>query len=742
MGLSDVAPWFLFAAEILIIFVAVVFLISGLDDFLVDLVHIFRTWYRRLFVLPRHEPLTEDQLQAKPEQPIALMIPAWEESPVIRRMLEHTLRSVDYSNYVIFVGTYPNDPATQREVELARESFRAIERIVCPADGPTTKADCLNWIYQGIKNYEAEHGTHFEIFVVSDAEDAHHPLTLKLFNYLVPRKDMVQLPVIPFEGKWYEFTRGHYLDEFAENHSKDLLVRERLAGTLPSAGVGCAFSRRCFRMMAARQQNVLFDTRSLTEDYDFGLRLREFHLKQIFVKQVLTRFMVKTTRRGIQKEKRKEIIAIREYFPDTFQTAVRQKARWTIGIGLQGWKSLGWKGSLQHKHMLFRDRKAIITNQVNFIGYFVLALVVTMWLGRHYFPESYHYPPLVRQGTLLWNIILVDTFFLAWRLFQRGYYVYRIFGWQQSFLSVPRAAWANFINFMACNRALFIYFKAQAKGGQLTWDKTAHVFPSESQLQGYRRLLGDLLLERRMITVRRLEAALEKQKELGFPLGRMLVEEGLVDESELLQVLSFQLNWPIEKITIQEIPPGVLQAIPLEVAKEFSLVAVGQTGNRLIVATCDYLSPREIDLVEKRLGKRLSMCLATRAEIAFAIRYACEPIVFSQAFRDFEGALKEIQADSDRYNEVRQTPGISYSRLGDILLQEGQLTARELKEALREYDFEEDQPLGEYLIEKGILTPAQLRQSLYLQKERFRPLSDLVDAARMKVEAGPDPYGD
>jgi adsorption protein B len=39
---------------------------------------------------------------------------------------------------------------------------------------------------------------------------------------------MVQLPVTPMEMPWHYWTSGTYLDEFGENHSKDLLVRERL----------------------------------------------------------------------------------------------------------------------------------------------------------------------------------------------------------------------------------------------------------------------------------------------------------------------------------------------------------------------------------------------------------------------------------------------------------------------------------------------------------------------------------
>jgi bacteriophage N4 adsorption protein B len=239
----DFTSWLLVFAHLLLGFILVIFFLSGADDLFIDLNFICRSLFRRFFVLPKHKRLSIDDLRAVPEQPVAVMVPAWDESAVIRRMLENTLRILEYSNYHVFVGTYPNDPDTAHEVDSICGSFPNVHRTVCPKDGPTNKADCLNWIYQGIRVFEKENDIAFEIFLMEDCEDIVHPLSLKLFNRLIPRKDMVQLPVFPLETQWYNFTSGHYIDEFAENHSKDLWVRERLAKGIPAAGVGCAFSR-------------------------------------------------------------------------------------------------------------------------------------------------------------------------------------------------------------------------------------------------------------------------------------------------------------------------------------------------------------------------------------------------------------------------------------------------------------------------------------------------------------------
>ena len=129
----------------------------------------------------------------------------------------------------------------------------------------------------------------FEFFVMQDSEDIVHPLSLKFYNFMIPRMDFVQLPVFPLEGRWWQLTVGTYMDEFAEFHTKDLRSRETLAGYLPSAGVGTAISRAAMDYLAGKHRNQIFDITTLTEDYKMGLQLRDFHGKKIFLQQAIER---------------------------------------------------------------------------------------------------------------------------------------------------------------------------------------------------------------------------------------------------------------------------------------------------------------------------------------------------------------------------------------------------------------------------------------------------------------------
>lgn len=542
MSSVDLVAILLVSLQCLMIVVSLIFLLSGLDDLFIDLCFAGRATYRHFFVLPKYAPLTEEQLYKKAEQPIAVMIPAWDESAVIRPMLENTLAALNYTNYVIFVGTYPNDTKTQTEVEKVREKHRNVQRVVCPHDGPTNKADCLNWIYQGINAYESKHGISFSIFVMQDCEDVIHPLCYKLFNYLIPRKDMVQLPVQSLHTKWYKFTAGHYRDEFAQAHFKDMVVREALNHSIPAAGVGCAFSRLAFETVASSNNNQLFSVDSLTEDYDFGFRLKQFGLKQIFVRLSITRMVSRrrlwTTKSTIVPMK--EVVCIKEYFPSMFRAAVRQKSRWVIGIALQGWANLGWAWDGWTKYMLFRDRKALLTNLANVLGYSVVLVVLGIVFVNGMNPDAYRYPPLLETGSFLWYLLLINGCLLFLRMFQRGFCVQRLYGWTEAFLSIPRMVWGNVINFMATCRAIRLYFRYLRTGKLIAWDKTAHQYPSPAELMSYRRKLGDLLLDARLITVDQLEAALIKQQEKAHRLGDILREMGLLSEEDLDKTLRRQ----------------------------------------------------------------------------------------------------------------------------------------------------------------------------------------------------------
>lgn len=559
-------------------FSAVAILVSGLDDLFIDLCY-YGSQLRRRFARDRVEEVTEAELRALPEQGIAIMIPAWHEDAVIAHMLRNTLGTVEYGNYDIFVGTYPNDEATMLAVAAVAESEPRVHRIVCPHDGPTNKADCLNWIIEGIRHYDKASGKRIGILMLHDSEDLVHPLSLKLMNRWIPEVAMVQLPVIPFESPAGEMTAGTYLDEFAESHLKDMVVRERLSGMVPSAGVGTGFSRAAIERLSLKHNNQVFNVGTFTEDYDLA-----FRLKAIGERSMLLQFTVERTRvEGAKLRVVRELVGTREYFPSNFSDAVRQKARWTLGIVFHGWQQRGWEGDLSLRYMIWRDRKALLTNSVNILGYLLLleAAVGPYWRPAGPDPARAQFIP---ADGWVWKVILVDALLLFNRCVQRVACDARVSTWKQAWLSLPRIIWGNVINFCAVARATHIFIRNRLTGEKLVWAKTAHAFPSEAQLLGYKRKLGDLLLEQRRITLAHLCEALQSQKESGKRLGDVLVDSGFAEESEIVDALAGQLKVEALRLDFARLRREDLDLITECACREHLMVVADGQARPVVVA--------------------------------------------------------------------------------------------------------------------------------------------------------------
>src|SRR5476651_221587 len=123
--------WNLFSAyysgmETLAAILAVVILVSSIDDLFIDAWYWIRRIYRSLTVKREQVALNADQLREKSEQPMAIMVPAWQERDVIAAMIENMVEVLEYQNYVVFIGTYVNDPETTAEVDRMVRRYKQL----------------------------------------------------------------------------------------------------------------------------------------------------------------------------------------------------------------------------------------------------------------------------------------------------------------------------------------------------------------------------------------------------------------------------------------------------------------------------------------------------------------------------------------------------------------------------------------------------------------------------------------
>ncbi|MBD9607905.1 adsorption protein B [Pseudomonas sp. PvR086] len=677
------------------IVVAVLILISSLDDLFIDLWYWSRRLFRKFTVGRKYRPLTAEQLMARDEQPLAIMVPAWLEYDVIAPMIENMVSTLDYQNYVVFVGTYINDQRTIDEVERMRRRYKQLHRVEVPHAGPTCKADCLNWVIQAIFLHEKTHGMTFAGVVLHDSEDVLHPLELRLFNYLLPRKDMIQLPVVSLERNWYEWVAGTYMDEFAEWHGKDLVVRESMTDTVPSAGVGTCFSHRALQVLAGETQNQPFNTDSLTEDYDVGARLAKVGMNAIFVRfPVQFRVLRKSWFRKPYESTLRMPLCVREFFPDTFRTAFRQKARWTLGIGLQGWEQMGWSGSLANRYLLFRDRKGVVTAFVSIIAYVILVQLLGLIVLRQSGLWDVSFPTPFETNGFIQYLLLANGLALAWRIAHRCYFTTVLYGWQHGLLSIPRMVVGNFVNFMAASRAWRMFLVGKALNRKLVWDKTMHDFPSTDLVAAAPRKLGSVLLSWQAINETDLQNALVEQKTRHMPLGRILLSNGWLDDETLAEAIAFQNDLP-RVFDVAAKARDSNQTLDDEFALRWRVVPLGLNADgRAQVAVASPLPAEGLQQVSDELGSEPVQLIARESEIVAQLRQL-------------------------NVREGQSVPDARAPLLGDLLIEMGLLDRDVFSRAMLQYRPQHHGRIGDYLVDSGVLPRATIEKAVARQHSHY-----------------------
>lgn len=703
LGWVDFFAYVLFGLKYVAIALALLMFLLGLDDLFIDLVYWGRKLIRRWRIYDKFERADEERLYTIAEKPLAIMVPAWNEVGVVGEMARLAASTIDYENYQIFVGTYPNDAETQADVDAVCQHYPNVHKVVCARPGPTSKADCLNNIIDAILRFESEAKIQFAGFILHDAEDVISPMELRLYNYLLPNKDLIQIPVYPYAPEWKGFTAGHYVDEFAENHGKDVIVREALTGQVPSAGVGTCFSRKAISALLEDGDGIAFDVQSLTEDYDIGFRLKQKGMKCIFA-----RYSVSDPKLALEQpwafgmnREFSQVICVREHFPRDLQHAIRQKSRWIVGIVFQGTKNLGWSTGLLN-YFLWRDRRGLIAYMLSFLVNLLFAVLLVMWLVTVISPDSWRYPSILSDSSLLPVLLWLNGFMLLNRLFQRGWFVTRYYGLVEGLLSAPRMMWSNFVNFFANLRALRQVME-MGDSRRVAWDKTTHEFPALTKAQ--RVPLGHRLVEKGLITEEQLEAAITSP--VRRRLGRELLLRGYIDSTQLVQALAEQLDLEWAPLNPFKLDKRLIEALPRRIASHYGVLPVAEEGETLVLASEGPVSQVSLGAISRQLKRPVRSRLAPQGRVTLGIRYWYASPRQNEEVRHMLQVLERHQDDEALLERVSRHQVL----LGNLLQVRGMVPPTLFNQTLIDFDAE-NMSLGEHLIDRGMITREVLEQAL------------------------------
>lgn len=115
--------------------------------------------------------------------------------------------------------------------------------------------------------------------------------------------------------------------------------------------------------------------------------------------------------------------------------------------------------------------------------------------------------------------------------------------------------------------------------------------------------LGDLLIEKGVLTRQQLNIALQEQNITGNLLGSILVTLGFVSSREIAAILAQQSNLEFIDLTEHVIPEEALRAIPRDVAERAEFIPLNVEHGVMSIGVTNPTNIRAVDLVAQLTGK-------------------------------------------------------------------------------------------------------------------------------------------
>ncbi|WP_148861642.1 GspE/PulE family protein [Marinobacter fonticola] len=127
--------------------------------------------------------------------------------------------------------------------------------------------------------------------------------------------------------------------------------------------------------------------------------------------------------------------------------------------------------------------------------------------------------------------------------------------------------------------------------------------------------IGDLLVQNQVITEEQLMTALREQKNTGRKLGRTLIDLGYVDEDNLLNFLSRQLEIPFVQLRHFQFNLNLVKKLPEALARRFRSIVLAEQSGELLVGMADPMDIFAYDELVRVLGQPVKQAVVRESEL-------------------------------------------------------------------------------------------------------------------------------
>jgi type IV pilus assembly protein PilB len=160
-----------------------------------------------------------------------------------------------------------------------------------------------------------------------------------------------------------------------------------------------------------------------------------------------------------------------------------------------------------------------------------------------------------------------------------------------------------------------------------------------------KKLLGEQLIERGVITRDQLWEALRVQSRTGELLSNILLKLGMASEEVISEILG------IQQVKLDHLDPALLKTIPGRLVRRHKIIPIKKEGNNLTVAMADPMNVLAIDDLRLLMGCEIEPVHADEKDINTVIQKHFGMSEVDKMFEEFEFLVNDHDDDAVKLEE-------------------------------------------------------------------------------------------
>ena len=176
--------------------------------------------------------------------------------------------------------------------------------------------------------------------------------------------------------------------------------------------------------------------------------------------------------------------------------------------------------------------------------------------------------------------------------------------------------------------------------------------------------LGEMLVDAHVLSQDKVEEAVKLQANSGKRLGAVLLENGYITETQLIDVLKIQLGIDFIDVNKETIDPSMASIVPKSIAEQYHVVPIKLEKDKLILAMEDPLNFRALEAVKQITKYKVTpyIAYASAVERAILVLYENEgasiAIEQMKQERGIDATFEEVAKQSDVISKSSAAPTV------------------------------------------------------------------------------------